>query len=354
MLPLSFLDHRTLAFQLETLCLHTEVFLPSIVCGEANVASLDSVEESEETIESEFFNQMYAFNIDRNRFYELLLRRARPISKKTADDRSKRTKGKVDEAELLRNLAALEASGTIRDADSIPMESSDDEDVPHITKLVLHNFPHRRFNAHLAVQGDVLYILGGSYEQSDREFTLDEMHAVDLAKLDGVRELYRRDLSNWGEGDQSQSEGSDESASSDEEMIEDEGGGVPLPVEDDIMVTMGENPDNPKLEEMEEVSSSSLPPDNRPYPRPFESLREFYSRTSTEWQRLIMERLQSTEDGISYSPKELRKASFETAESRWWDSREELIAEEDRQEAAGIGEVVNLVDRSQEGPGRRR
>lgn len=297
---------------------------------------------------------MYAFNIDRNRFYELSLRRARPISKKTADDRSKRTKRKGDEAELLRNLAALEASGSLRDADSIPMESSDDEDVPQITKLILHNFPHRRFNAHLAVQGDVLYILGGSYEQGDQEFTLDEMHAVDLAKIDGVRELYRRDLSNWGEGDQSQSEGSDGSGSSDEEMTEDDGGGVSLPVEDEPILTMDENPDCLKPEEMEEVSSSTLPPDNRPYPRPFESLREFYSRTSQEWQKLIMERLQSTEDGIPYSPKELRKASFEGAESRWWDSREELIAEEDRQEEAGIGEVVNLADRSQEGPGRRR
>ena len=54
--------------------------------------------------------------------------------------------------------------------------------------------------------------------------------------------------------------------------------------------------------------------------------------------------------------KELRKAAFSLAEEKWWDSREEIMALEDEQEAAGIGEVVSMSDRTENmgGAGRRR
>jgi hypothetical protein len=54
--------------------------------------------------------------------------------------------------------------------------------------------------------------------------------------------------------------------------------------------------------------------------------------------------------------KELRKAAFSMAEERWWDSREEIMALEDEQETAGIGEVVSISDRTENmgGAGRRR
>jgi len=34
-------------------------------------------------------------------------------------------------------------------------------------------------------------------EKGDQEFTFDEMWAVDLNKLDGVREIYRRGMERW-------------------------------------------------------------------------------------------------------------------------------------------------------------
>ncbi len=48
-------------------------------------------------------------------------------------------------------------------------------------------FPHLRFNAQLAVQDDVLYIYGGTFEKGDREFTFDDLYAIDLGKMDGCR-----------------------------------------------------------------------------------------------------------------------------------------------------------------------
>ena len=295
---------------------------------------------------------MFAFNIERNRFFELSLRRAKSMPTKQTDDRSKRGRSKADEAELLRNLAALKASGTLSNAENMQMDLSDEEEKPPPPKPTLSSFPHRRFNSHLAVQSDTLFILGGSYEHRDKEFTFDDMHTVDLARLDGVREIFRRDPSGWGEEDQSQSEGSDESELSDEEMITEDSGGVLLPIEDESVLEAAEHTEAPKLEETDEEPMDME--DNRPYPRPFESLRGFYGRTSLEWQKFVMDSIRYGGDGISYTPKELRRVSFEAAESRWWDCREELMAEEDRQEEAGIGEVVNLADRVQEGPGRRR
>ena len=41
------------------------------------------IEQTEEGIDSEFFNQLYAYNIDRNRFFPLTLRRPRTSTKKT-------------------------------------------------------------------------------------------------------------------------------------------------------------------------------------------------------------------------------------------------------------------------------
>jgi hypothetical protein len=58
-------------------------------------------------------------------------------------------------------------------------------------------FPHPRFNAQLAVQDDVLYIYGGTFEKGDREFTFDDLYAVDLGKLDGCKEVFNRPVEDW-------------------------------------------------------------------------------------------------------------------------------------------------------------
>lgn len=59
---------------------------------------------------------------------------------------------------------------------------------------------------------------------------------------------------------------------------------------------------------------------------------------------------------VEKNVKELRKDAFIMAEEKWWDSREEIMALEDEQEAAGIGEVVSIADRTDNpgGAGRRR
>ncbi|KAF7191628.1 Kelch repeat-containing protein 3 [Pseudocercospora fuligena] len=253
------------------------------------------VEESEEGIDSEFFNLLYAYNIDRNRFFQLNLRTPRTSAKKIAPaaERGKRGRGKADEEELLRNLALIEGKGNFDDEDKangVPSgDASDEEEPTKIEKPTMWEMPHPRFNAQLTVQEDTLYIYGGTYEKGDQEFTFDEMWAIDLAEIETEQE------------------------------------------------------------------TSSAEKDNLPMPRPFESLRDFFARSSNEWQNVILEAMKYERNPEERSVKEIRKRAFNRAEEKWWDAREEIQALEDEQEAAGVSEVVSLAERGDTGgAGRRR
>lgn len=319
------------------------------------------VEESEEGIESEFFNQLFALNLERNRFFPVLLRRARAPPKKQIDDRgAKRERSKADEVELLRSLAALETKGAFAGSHAMYTDPlTETEGMPaKPAKPILSTMPHPRFNAQLAVQGDVLYIFGGTYEHGDREYTFDEMHAIDLGKLDGVHEIYRRELENWLEDPAESDSDSDEEDESEDEDVEDGGSGVALPVSTNLPPSADRAPSNEELTEIAEDDDGpeASVVDSRPHPRPFESLRDFFVRTSHAWQELPLANLQHRDGDINQSIKELRKVAFELAETKWWDCREEITAEEDRQEEAGIGEIVSIADRTTDtgGSGRRR
>lgn len=316
------------------------------------------VEESEEGIDSEFFNVLFVWNVERNRFFPLNLRRAKAPPKKQAGDRDRRGKAKADEAELLRNLAALETKGSIKEAEKMALDLSEEEEPSsRPEKPVLDAMPHPRFNSQLAVQGDTLYIFGGTYEQGDREFTFADLYSIDLGRLNGVQEIYRRELENWQEEEAESESENGEDAESEDEDSEGEAGtsGVALPTgeappakEEPATVATKEE----EVDEIEQNESSIV--DNRPHPRPFESLREYFTRTSQAWQESTLEAIKDRDPTSSQSVKELRRIAFESAENCWWDFREEVTAEEERQEEAGIGEVVNIADRANGGEGSNR
>ena len=323
------------------------------------------VEESEEGIDSEFFDALFAWNIERNRFFQLTLRRPRgPGKKQQAIDRGagKRGRGKADEADLLRNLAALENKGSIANVDDMDLDIPVRQDV-ELTKPaspIVMSLPRPRFNAQLAVQDDLLYIFGGTYEHGDREYTFDELWAIDLGKLDGVKQIFRREVEDWygSEDEDSDSEdGEDNTASEDEDMNDETSSGVMLPREElDTIPALAKNAIAERNVGPEEEEPESAVMDARPHPRPFENLREFFTRTSNEWQDILLEVLRRGDSAANKAVKELRKEAFELAETKWWDCREEITALEDQQEEAGIGEVVSIADRGSEvgGSGRRR
>jgi hypothetical protein len=115
------------------------------------------VEESEERIDSEFYNGLFAWNIERNRYFPLSLRkpRANANQRKPQETRGgRRGRGQANEDELLRNLAALQTGKSLADADEMdvekPTDDTDEKQLP--AKEVLEEFPHARFNAQLTVQ----------------------------------------------------------------------------------------------------------------------------------------------------------------------------------------------------------
>ena len=346
------------------------------------------VEESEEGIDSEFFNSLFVWNIERNRFFPLALRRPRAQQKKTtaSGEKGKRGRAKAAEEELLRNLAALQAKGKSDTEPSIESEivegtkadeEESDEDMI-IEKPVMFEMPHPRFNAQITVQKDVAYIFGGTYEKGDREFTFDDMYAIDLGKLDGVKVIYRHEPENWQDGDEEDEEVEEEDEDEDEddsESDESEKGdaadsgnkGSESAMENQetqqspfasTISAAGHEADVPEtVPEVDAATSTEVPgmSENLPHPRPFESLRDFYARTSVQWQEIVLEDLRSLPEVDSgKSVKEARKLAFDRAEKMWWDSREAIQALEDEREEAGIGEVVNISEKETTGIGRRR
>ena len=313
------------------------------------------VEESEEGIESEFFDGLFAFNLDRNRFFQLTLRRNKRAPKIHEDHRDfKRDRGKADEVELLRNLAALETGAGIVDGKDLDVISTSEkvDDSEERAKLVLNHMPHPRFNAQLTVQDDILYIFGGTFEKGNREYTFDEMYTIDLVRLDCVKEIYKREVDNWLVDDSdSSSENEEDEYDSDDEDTDDANSGVALSVApvgsidvDMLYLSEVQRGISETMATNEQEWSEPESKDDRPHPRPFENLRDFFTRTSLEWQELLCRESQYLT--ANQSVKELRTLAFEIAETEWWDCREEIMAEEERQEEAGIGEVISLADRS--------
>ncbi|KAK4230467.1 hypothetical protein QBC38DRAFT_356734 [Podospora fimiseda] len=353
------------------------------------------VEESEEGIDSEFFNQLFAWNVERNRFFPLALRKVRQQGGKKggAGGEQQRVGGRrgnrqANEEELLRSLAALTAGKGGEDGDEEEMvlvkkEVEEEKEEKKVRDMPISmEMPHPRFNAHLAVQDDVLYIYGGTFEKGDREFTFDDMYAIDLGKMDGCKEVFKREVEDWiilQASDDEDDEDEDDEEDYDDE--EDEDGDVEMADEapkkfteskrkkkqttDDASVAETEASTTPSTasseEDWEADTTATTVDDGLPHPRPFESRRDFFNRTSAEWQEILMTNLRWKNIAPeTLAIKEIKTKAFELSEEKWWDCREEITVLEDEQEAAGIGEVVSLADKGEGsghgggGPGRRR
>jgi hypothetical protein len=162
------------------------------------------VEQSEEGIDSEFFNQLFTWNIERNRFFPMMLRKTRVQKKVVASDQrvGRRGRAQANEEELLKQLAALQAGSSLEDADDMDIDLKHGEETDEPAKTVREmpttmELPSARFNALLAVQEDVLYIYGGTFEAKDREYTFDDLYAIDLGKMDGCKEIFKREDETW-------------------------------------------------------------------------------------------------------------------------------------------------------------
>ncbi|KAF3932850.1 hypothetical protein ABW19_dt0209661 [Dactylella cylindrospora] len=338
------------------------------------------VEDSEEALESKFFDDMWVYAVVQNRFWEIKMRKAKRLAKKDASaggGGGRRDRGKQDELELLKNLALLENKAGISKDDSedipVPMEvdKEEDESKNPLAKVEPSlTLPAPRFNCALAVQGDWLYIYGGTFEKGDVEITFDEMYKANLDKLDGVIPIFKRESAVGGEEemDQDDDEEDDEEDSEmdedeDEEESEDEEkkakaeeikkkqeeGRKAKALRKGSVSTASEVPLSPTISEpstvFSEATETTEPESTLPLPLPFESLREYFVRTSEVFQAEVVEALRYKPVSVAESTtvKEIRTAAFDMAERRWWDVREEVREEERRLEELGVTESVIMT-----------
>ncbi|PHH75367.1 hypothetical protein CDD82_4478 [Ophiocordyceps australis] len=341
------------------------------------------VEQSQDAMDSEFFNNLFAWNVQRNRFMPLGLRKPPQPKRPGLQQRlGRRGRAQANQEELLRQLAALETGTSLENADDIKLELEQDpaqhdhDNKPARDMPVTTDLPHVRFNSQLAVQDDVLYIYGGTYEKGDREYTFDDLYAIDLSKLDGCKEIFSRPVQDWVESEDDEDEDEeDEEDAEDEENDQDdepddneaqEARNPPLASaksstkEDALSDTCPETPATAMSVNSDEHEAETTAPwadDGLPHPRPFETRRDFFVRTSAEWQKVVMAKARyKGSEGEALTTKEIKTKAFELSEEKWWDCREEITRLEEEQEAAGIDEVVSLAERGDgaAGGGARR
>ncbi|XP_044283920.1 kelch domain-containing protein 4 [Varanus komodoensis] len=227
-------------------------------------------EEEEECLEGDFFNDIYFYDVAKNRWFPGLLKGPKSGKKKRrrgaalegsqaawqdgAGGGGEEAEGQPPPGpvEVVKEVVAEDGTVmTIKQVVSAPKtepersESEGEEDGAGDEASGQQLEPCPRSNAMLAVKHGVLYVYGGMFEVGDRQFTLNDLYALDLHKLEEWRVLVEMDpkTQEWLEESESDEEGDedvegaeggeeeDEDDSSDEESEdEDEGDGEHPPV----------------------------------------------------------------------------------------------------------------------------
>lgn len=312
-------------------------------------------EETEESLESIFYNDLFSYNVESNRWFSLSLRKAQKFKKVAKSSNNKSSKEKEKELQDLLNQILEKnnlkddddddeiSTGTETETETVA--NSDDEDNKEHSKsaqvTVMSQLPHPRFNAATTVVDDSLFIYGGIWEMGEKDYAIDSLYSIDLNKLDGVS-CYWEDLQEIEKAKEIGEQDSDE----DEEEEDDEEDDDEEEIEDKKLVA--EEDDEEEEEEEEEFEEMEIP-DLRPWlphPKPFESLRAFYIREGAaflEW---------AISNNKHVRGKHLKKKSFDLCEDRWWERRDQVRIEEDKLEELGV--VGNVIEKDTSVPTSKR
>lgn len=334
-------------------------------------------EETEESLESEFYNDLFVYSQDINRWYNLKLKKNK--NKSNSDTNNAKSKTEKAKSSKERNMELENILNSILQKNNISIEEeaqndssglndkmnrmsldsdeeseSDDEDEEFADKESVKKFepkeslglPHARYNASTAVLGDNLYIYSGLWELGDKEFSIDSFYSIDLNKLDSVK-TYWEDLEAVLTAEREGVQDSDDDFEYEDEDEEDDD-------EEEDSDEKLEAADNTEVEE--EADEDYEFPDERPWlphPKPFENLRAFYLRTGPEFLQWI---INSKSSALNH--KLLKTKSFDLCESRWYERREEVRIMEDKFEeefgVSGVDVIEKDSSAKQSGSTKRR
>ncbi|XP_072492380.1 kelch domain-containing protein 4 isoform X3 [Notamacropus eugenii] len=233
-----------------------------------------SDEEEEESIEGDFFNDLYFYDISKNRWFAGQLKGPKA-------EKRKRRRGRKPESEIVENQEREEANPlepkeeikevvaedgtvmTIKQVIPVPgtsamSESEEEEEASEEGNSPLVE-PSARSNAMLAVKQGMLYVYGGMFEAGDRQFTLNDLYCLDLHKMEEWKVLVEMDpkTQEWLEESDSEDEDEVEGAEGGEEEEEDE--------------------------ETEEESEEDEESDQHPAVQPNEKYSDYLPRTEEYW-----------------------------------------------------------------------
>ena len=298
-------------------------------------------EETEESLESVFYNNLYAYQVEPNKWFSLTLRAPKKRAAQTIMSKSQERAER--DADLEANLSKILEGKLDLEVDekedeekgvATPSSNEEEDEMPKLKEYpVVTSLPHPRFNVTSCIVDDTLFLFGGIWERGEKEFHLDSMYSIDLGKLDGMK-VYWENLEELDEDEEEEEEEDDDDDFGDDD-------------EDEDQVLEAEEEEEEEEEEDEKEPEGE--PDPRPWlphPKPFESLRVFYQRTSAELTKWV---LGSDRDARG---KDLKKSVFDLAEDRWWERREEVRVAEDQFEE--LGGVEDIVERDAAKPGKAR
>ncbi|XP_044125852.1 kelch domain-containing protein 4 isoform X2 [Bufo gargarizans] len=193
-------------------------------------------EEEEETIEGDFYNDLYFHDQAKNRWFAAQMKRHK-------SDRKRRRRGEktveaeaseagaqsaAEPVEVVKEVVAEDGTVmTIKQVISSQAaeEDSEEEEEPEEEAAGPQVEPSPRSSSMTAIKQGVLYVYGGMFEVGDRQFTLNDLYSLDLHKMEEWKVLVEMDpkTQEWlGESDSEGEEEEEEGAEGGEEDEEEE------------------------------------------------------------------------------------------------------------------------------------
>lgn len=282
-------------------------------------------DETEEEMNSIFYNDMFALNLDRKKWFPMTLRK-----KKGQKGRRRRKKTEGDGGEGAGAASSSVVVDHIEDDKPTDPQDEDEDEEKELDTEALEAalmakeeeaMPCGRFNSTLAVQKNVMYIVGGMVEKGDQEVTLDDIWAIDLNKLDEFKELkaMSQECAEWVESDEESDEEEDEEMADEDDDVD---------MSDDELESKRRKRGTRRERLRDRVTQAE---DDHFTPKVNESLKVFFERTRPYW-------IGEVHEALGESGKALRRVAFEWAFKRYWEIKptlkelEELEAELAREE----------------------
>ncbi|XP_029951591.1 kelch domain-containing protein 4 isoform X2 [Salarias fasciatus] len=237
-------------------------------------------EEEEETLEGDFYNDLYLYDTVKNRWFPGLLRGNRTEKKKRRRGKKAGAEGDAAEKEQDEEEAAPQGptevvkeivteDGTVmtikevipglHEEEQDDDEDEDEEDDGSAAAPLVEPCP--RSSAMATARQGKLFLYGGMFEVGDRQFTLNDLYCLDLHKMEQWEVLVEMDPKTQEWLEESESEGDD-----DEEEEEEAAKGAE-----------GED------EESEEESEEEEDEEEHPAVQEGETATDYQARTEQYW-----------------------------------------------------------------------